>query len=210
MFAHRASWIARNGPIPVGLLVLHECDVRNCINPDHLRVGTHEDNAADMVKRGRKKGMGNWKRGETVATSKLSRDQVIEILLDTTRTQRDIASCYGVSEATVSLIKNGKLWRHVTDPLSVPYRDSADLEGILRPRTFLDVAAAEAIRSKPKYRHSFATRQKIRERAIARFAESDGYTKAVAAMAHARNTKIVRDRLAKDAVGSALLADFQA
>jgi hypothetical protein len=41
--------MAKNGPIPAGLCVLHRCDVRPCINPDHLFLGTQKDNMADMA-----------------------------------------------------------------------------------------------------------------------------------------------------------------
>ncbi len=50
---HRAAWMARHGPISPGLYVLHRCDVRPCINPDHLFLGTQKDNIVDMyAKRG--------------------------------------------------------------------------------------------------------------------------------------------------------------
>jgi hypothetical protein len=51
--AHRAAWMARHGPIPPGLCVCHRCDVRTCINPTHLFLGTQKDNMVDMAaKRG--------------------------------------------------------------------------------------------------------------------------------------------------------------
>lgn len=52
--AHRAAWEFVNGEITDGLLVLHKCDVRNCINVSHLFLGTQVDNMRDMIKKGRK------------------------------------------------------------------------------------------------------------------------------------------------------------
>lgn len=51
--AHRVSWIVYKGPIPNGLIVCHTCDIRACINPDHLFLGTHSDNTQDMLRKNR-------------------------------------------------------------------------------------------------------------------------------------------------------------
>lgn len=53
VLAHRASWEVHRGPIPRGMLVLHHCDVPNCVNPDHLYLGTFQDNTRDMIARKR-------------------------------------------------------------------------------------------------------------------------------------------------------------
>jgi hypothetical protein len=45
--AHRASWELHHGPIAEGLVILHGCDVKGCVNPAHLRPGTTQENAAD-------------------------------------------------------------------------------------------------------------------------------------------------------------------
>lgn len=51
--AHRYAFVLVNGPIPDGLQVLHRCDVRLCVNPAHLFVGTQGDNMQDMASKGR-------------------------------------------------------------------------------------------------------------------------------------------------------------
>ena len=50
--AHRVSYIIHNGNIPEGMSICHKCDVRACVRPDHLWVGTHKENCLD---RGKKK-----------------------------------------------------------------------------------------------------------------------------------------------------------
>jgi hypothetical protein len=56
--AHRAAWTIWSGPIPDGLQVLHHCDNRRCVRPDHLYLGTVADNMRDAVQRQRVRSFG--------------------------------------------------------------------------------------------------------------------------------------------------------
>jgi hypothetical protein len=80
------------------------------VNPDHLFLGTHQDNMTDMCKKGRH--VTNPLKGETAVNSKLTDDQVKSIKKDT-RLQRIIAAEYGVHQVLISRIKTGKAWVHV-------------------------------------------------------------------------------------------------
>jgi hypothetical protein len=52
-YSHRLSWLCFRGEIPDGLNVLHKCDTKRCINPDHLFLGTQRDNIHDSIRKGR-------------------------------------------------------------------------------------------------------------------------------------------------------------
>lgn len=59
--AHRLSFEYFHGEIPKGMVVMHSCDVRNCVNPAHLSLGTAYENTMDMWCKGR----GHRKSGKT-------------------------------------------------------------------------------------------------------------------------------------------------
>ena len=109
LLAHRLSYETFKGPVGDNF-VLHRCDVRACINPDHLFLGTHQDNMDDKVAKGRQR------RGTGIPQAKLTDQQVQEILwLRGLKTQREVAKLYGVSQSLVSLLQSGKSRRHLLD-----------------------------------------------------------------------------------------------
>lgn len=109
--AHRFSWELYRGKIPSGLFVLHRCDNRCCVNPDHLFLGTTQDNTKDCVKKGR------MARGESVGTSKLTADKVLQIRarLRSGVRREHVAREFGVRPSNVAWIAKRRTWKHIPD-----------------------------------------------------------------------------------------------
>lgn len=112
LLIHRASWLIHNGSLPQNLCVLHKCDNRICSNPNHLFLGTQEDNIRDMVLKKRN----SAPIGEKVSISKLKSEQVMQIkkLLAQKMTIKKIAQLFNISFITISDIKRNKTWRHIS------------------------------------------------------------------------------------------------
>ncbi len=105
---NRLSWIAHRGPIIDGLHVLHKCDVRACCNPDHLFLGTHDRNMADMDAKGRRVIV----RGIDHGAAKLTEENVLAIRSATGR-YSEIAERFGVSKSLVCQITKRQIWKHL-------------------------------------------------------------------------------------------------
>lgn len=103
-YAHRVSWLMTHGDIPDGLRVLHVCDVPNCVRPDHLFLGTQEDNMRDCSRKGRV--------CFTCPTAKVSPDDVRAIRADP-RKHHIIGADYGLKRGAVLNIKHRKTWADI-------------------------------------------------------------------------------------------------
>lgn len=130
--AHRVAWTLAYGDVPDGLLVLHRCDNRCCVRPDHLFVGTPADNSADMVAKARAaSGSRNARfgakdfpqptrerraRGEHNGWARLTEDDV-RVIREAYATgqwrQVDLAERFGTPQTNISRIVNRRAWAHV-------------------------------------------------------------------------------------------------
>lgn len=110
MGAHRLAWEVANGrSVPAGLRVCHTCDVRRCVRPDHLFVGTQADNMADAKRKGR------MHLGEADGQAKLTAD-VIPVIRERHRVGvplTHIASEFGVTEGAIRFVCRRTTWAHI-------------------------------------------------------------------------------------------------
>lgn len=99
-YAHRISYKYRYGEIPYGMQVLHKCDTPNCVNHDHLFLGTQADNMADMMAKDRgRNGKANLSFDDIIKIKQLLKDGKLK--------QIEIAAKYSVHKSTINHIKSG-------------------------------------------------------------------------------------------------------
>lgn len=104
--AHRKAYIQNKGEIPDDLVVRHTCDNKACVNPDHLILGTHQDNSTDMVSRDRQA------KGSLVGTAKLT-EEIIVMIRSLSGSSQQLAKFFDCSKTTIKDIRNNKIWKHV-------------------------------------------------------------------------------------------------
>lgn len=105
MLAHRLSHEIHKGSIPEGASVLHHCDNRLCVNPDHIYPGSAADNVRDMVSRQRNR------RGSDHGHAKMTESNAREILASTLSNE-ELGQRFGVSRTAVYHVRIGKTWKH--------------------------------------------------------------------------------------------------
>lgn len=108
--AHRMAYEHAHGPIAAGLIVRHKCDNRACIEPEHLELGSHQDNMSDMVERQRSLS------GERNPAHKLTPEDVAALRGRRTAGESiaDLSVAFGISKSQTNRIVRGESWREAS------------------------------------------------------------------------------------------------
>lgn len=140
--AHRASLLMFSTP-PENfqkLLACHKCDNPRCVNPDHLFIGTHQDNIDDKMSKGRHA----TGHGVDYKHAKLTEDDVLEIRASEL-TVRELALKFGVTTSNITAIQTGKRWKHVGG--KIRRHTEKHVFGETHPQSKLDAEKVRFIRN---------------------------------------------------------------
>jgi len=112
--AHRVSYTIHSGSIPQGRIVCHSCDNPGCVNPKHLWLGSCGDNTQDMMRKGRHRCAGS--AGDSNPRAVLSEKDAMQVidLIKRGLNNKQIAARFGVAHSTISCIRRGKSWKHLS------------------------------------------------------------------------------------------------
>ena len=99
-YGHRIAWARANKADPGKQMVLHKCNNKLCINPEHLYLGSHADNTADAL------------RDNLFTSRRLTETQALEIR-SSTASARSLAIKYNVCASTIKRLRRGETWRHI-------------------------------------------------------------------------------------------------
>lgn len=112
MTAHRWVYESTFGKIPVGMSVLHRCDVASCVNPDHLYLGTQIQNVADRHKRGRN---GAAKISGELSVCRKVTESVVREIRSSNESGVILAARFGLGMTQISRIRRREAWKSVGD-----------------------------------------------------------------------------------------------
>jgi len=140
--AHRFSYALHKGKIPSLLAVCHTCDVRACVNPEHLFLGTNAENMDDKMAKGRHRVI----NGESHYKARLTEEQAQAILLDP-RPHSQIANAYNVARTTISSLKARYSWPGLGEAKGVKAKRISPRRGVsdsVTPDMVREILASEA------------------------------------------------------------------
>ncbi len=111
--AHRFSYKLANGDFDTKLLVCHSCDNRSCVNPQHLFLGTHEDNSKDMYLKNRQNNA--KQKGSLNGRAVVTEQEVLSMrkLYKKGMFISDIAKAFTMSETQTSRIVKNQSWSYL-------------------------------------------------------------------------------------------------
>ena len=110
--AHRIAYELAYGEIPIGMEVCHKCDNPCCVNPNHLFIGTRQDNIDDRERKGRNIVFIGEEQTRAKLTKKAVKDARWERAYKGTSFQK-LADRYGVSKMTMQNAIKGVTWKCV-------------------------------------------------------------------------------------------------
>lgn len=111
---HRVAWELINGPLPNAIRLCHRCDVRRCVRPDHMFLGTQADNLTDMRAKGRWKATPRF--GVDNPRAHFTDDEIVTIRRRFAQgeTCSHISRHFSVYPSTISSIVKRHTWKHIT------------------------------------------------------------------------------------------------
>ncbi len=106
--AHRASYQIYKGNIPKGMFVCHSCDIRHCVNPQHLFLGSHQDNMTDMKNKDRQAKKGHDKSLKLCIEKA---NEIRDLYFKGIMNHQELAAYYGVARNTIHNVITNKSWK---------------------------------------------------------------------------------------------------
>lgn len=114
LLAHRLSYTFYVGEIPEGFLICHTCDNRKCVNPNHLFLGTHQDNCDDKINKGRH--LPSIRRGSSHGMAILNESSVLqirELYRTKQKSRKELAEMFNVGKHVIHYVVTYKTWTHL-------------------------------------------------------------------------------------------------
>jgi hypothetical protein len=157
--AHRMAWAAHNGPVPDGLNVLHSCDVRCCINPAHLFLGTQPENVADCIAKDR------HAYGQRSGRARITPD-IAHAIYSADGAYSAVAAEFRTTAKTVEAIKRGETWARTTSGIARKNGTKHVPKGRCHWNAALDEDAARAIRKDRRFSRIIAAEYGVSRQTI--------------------------------------------